>query len=172
MKLTKKKCEINIYDTLLYSREKSSFLVSRKLRRTEIHSVVFYKIMQVSIDINIYVSSILVYSNGECNYSFSDPITSTTDEPETNKGVNNVAGVQTNHSHVTTWNKFDDVISSSEHCDKCHKTVNHQYCAKVTMEKVCSQVQLFQRSKDVESTLSYNSTLNTCGILRHKMKHI
>ena len=82
-----------------------------------------------------------------------------TDEPETDKRVNNVTGVPANHNYVTTLNQFDDVISRREHCDKCQKTVNHQYCSKVTMEEVCSQVQLFQRSKDVEGTL------NICGTI-------
>ena len=92
-----------------------------------------------------------------------------TDEPETDKGVNNVTWVQENHN-VTTWNKLDDEISSGEHCGKCYKTVNHQYCTKVAMEKVRSQVKLFQRLKDIEGTLSYNNL--TLNILRYKMKHI
>jgi hypothetical protein len=66
-----------------------------------------------------------------------------TDETETNKGVNYVTGVPAKQNHVPTLKKIDDVISSSEHCDKCHKTVNHQYCTKVAMKQVCSQVKLF-----------------------------
>jgi hypothetical protein len=92
-----------------------------------------------------------------------------TDEPETDKGVNKVTRVQENHS-VTTWNKLDDEISSSEHCGKCHKTVNHQYCTKVAMEEVCSQVKLFQRLKDIEGTLSYNNL--TLNILRPQINKI